>query len=57
MVPTSTVTRDPVRTALLRSSYARRGEAVIAVWAQITMASSSNATTSRRFAGASAASS
>jgi hypothetical protein len=43
--------------ALLRSSDARHGEAVIAVWAQIAIVSSSNATATRRFAGSSAATS
>jgi hypothetical protein len=43
--------------ALLHYAEARHGEAAISVWAQIAMASSSNATANRRLVGSSVASS
>ncbi len=54
---TATFTISGTPTALLRCPEPRHGGAVISVWAQIAMASSSNATATRRFVGSSVASS
>jgi hypothetical protein len=51
------VTNGGLPVALLRYAEARHGEAAISVWAQIAMASSSNATANHRFVGSPAASS